>query len=375
MIDFDHLDDSNTNINNVQKLSDFLPNLSSRNPGTHPWGVYPKKPVSQAAFESLSAEACIAAAEVPVHADLRPRIYNNNDHSWLLLDSGAAISCYPRRPGDPNTPDPDRALKAVNGARIATYGTKTVNLNFGGKTYAHDFIISDVTEAIVGWDMMLRYRLGVSWAADDCKLVDEKAKRTFPLKLRQVSNSQLNLSLVTFKQYSDKQKSLETEPCIIPPEYQKILDNYPEILKVNFHKIPKHNIIHTIDTGDSKPCKAKPRPVLPGTPKYIAGEKPWKELEELGIIQKVGAGEPTTWSSALHFATKSDGSLRPCGDYRGLNDRTRLDIYPLPSLRSFSAKLKGAKYFSKVDLLKSFHQIPLDPISANKTTLLTPYGT
>ena len=54
---------------------------------------------------------------------------------------------------------------------------------------------------------------------------------------------------------------------------------------------------------------------------------------------------------------------------------TILDVYPLPSLRSFATKLKGAKYFSKIDLMKSFHQIPLDENSSRKTTLLTPYGT
>ena len=111
-----------------------------------------------------------------------------------------------------------------------------------------------------------------------------------------------------------------------------------------------------------------------GTPKYVKGEKAWKELEELGIIERVGPNEPTTWTSALHFAVKADGSLRPCGDYRALNDRTEADVYPLPSLRSFSTKLRGCKWFSKVDLVKSYHQIPLDPISSQKTTLCTPFG-
>ena len=114
---------------------------------------------------------------------------------------------------------------------------------------------------------------------------------------------------------------------------------------------------------------------MPNTPKYVAGKKAWTELEELGIVSKVGPDEKTQWSSALHLAMKSDRSLRPCGDYRALNDRTLLDVYPLPHMKTFASELKGAQYFSKIDLLKSYHQIPLDFESAQKTTLLTPFGT
>ena len=52
-----------------------------------------------------------------------------------------------------------------------------------------------------------------------------------------------------------------------------------------------------------------------------------------------------------------------------------LDKYPLPNLRNFSSKLKGAKIFSRIDLVKAFHQIPLDEASQAKTTVVTPWGT
>ena len=138
--------------------------------------------------------------------------------------------------------------------------------------------------------------------------------------------------------------------------------------------MPRHGIIHEIDTGTSAPCRAKVRHILPNTEKYNQGYKSWMELEKLGIIEKISPGEPTTWSSPLHLAPKCDGSLRPCGDYRALNDRTLLDHYPLPNLRHFSANLKGARVFSKVDMVKSYHQIPLSRQSSAKTTVLSPWG-
>ena len=114
---------------------------------------------------------------------------------------------------------------------------------------------------------------------------------------------------------------------------------------------------------------------MPGSPKAIIGKKNWMELEKLGVVKKIGPGEPTTWSSALHLAPKDGNDLRVCGDFRGLNDRTILDHYPLPSIRSFAGKLKGMTVFSKVDLRKAFYLVPLDEQSQLKTITLTNWGT
>ena len=86
---------------------------------------------------------------------------------------------------------------------------------------------------------------------------------------------------------------------------------------------------------------------MKGTPKEQMGRKSWMELLELGIIERVPPGEPTLWTTALHLQPKSDGTLRACGDFRPLNDRTALDGYPLPSLKHFTEAIAGAKVLQK----------------------------
>ena len=92
---------------------------------------------------------------------------------------------------------------------------------------------------------------------------------------------------------------------------------------------------------------------MPGTPKAIQGERDWKELEKLGITARVNPKDCNLWTSPLHQVPKPDGTLRSCGDFRVLNDKTLLDSYPLPNLRHFTAKLKGSKVFFKNRLNKS----------------------
>jgi hypothetical protein len=54
--------------------------------------------------------------------------------------------------------------------------------------------------------------------------------------------------------------------------------------------------------------------------------------------------------SPSFFVKKKDGRLRPCQDYRYLNDWTIKNTYPLLLISEIMDKLKGAKYFSKFDV-------------------------
>ncbi len=47
---------------------------------------------------------------------------------------------------------------------------------------------------------------------------------------------------------------------------------------------------------------------------------------ELGIIRRFAS----PWATPLHVVREADGSFRPCGDYRRLNEITTPDRYPTP---------------------------------------------
>ena len=154
----------------------------------------------------------------------------------------------------------------------------------------------------------------------------------------------------------------------------EMVNRHKQILKPNFKEAKtKHNIEHAIKTS-GPPCKAKVRPILPGSQKAIEGFKAWKELVDLGIVEKVKPNTPVPYSSALHLQPKPSGGYRPCGDFRFLNEMTEDDDYPLPNVRHFSHKLKGSTFFSKVDLVKAFHQIRIRKDDQMKTAVKTPWG-
>ena len=46
----------------------------------------------------------------------------------------------------------------------------------------------------------------------------------------------------------------------------------------------------------------------------------------------------------------------------------------MPYIQDFTANLDGAKIFSKIDLVRGYHQIPVHPDDVPKTVIIIPFG-
>ena len=78
--------------------------------------------------------------------------------------------------------------------------------------------------------------------------------------------------------------------------------------------------------------------------------------------------------AGFFFVEKKDKTLRPCIDYRGLNDITIKNRYPLPLISSAFELLEGATIFTKLDLRNAYHLVRIREGDEWKTAFNTPTG-
>lgn len=78
--------------------------------------------------------------------------------------------------------------------------------------------------------------------------------------------------------------------------------------------------------------------------------------------------------AGFFFVKKKDGGLRPCIDYRGLNEVTIRNRYPLPLMSSAFELLQGATVFTKLDLRNAYHLVRIRAGDEWKTAFNTPSG-
>ncbi|MBW0581548.1 hypothetical protein O181_121263 [Austropuccinia psidii MF-1] len=91
-------------------------------------------------------------------------------------------------------------------------------------------------------------------------------------------------------------------------------------------------------------------------------EKHINELLDTDVIRKIGNNEIVEITTPV-LITWNDGKSRLCGDLRPLNNYTKADRYPIPRIPHALDKLAKAKYITKMNCMKCFHQHGVKPNS------------
>ena len=281
-----------------------------------------------------------------------------------LVDTGAAYSVIPfSSTAEPRGPP----LRGAGGSNIACWGREKRTIQLGGMKFTWSFLKAAVKFPLIGADFLRSFKLLVD--LDGGNLTAKK------------SGYKILTTAVPSAGFFASVCSPAYMPVVPPavahqtPTLRQNHGPFPKLLAefddvCNSSKLlpaATHQVLHEINTS-ARPVASKYRRL--DADKLAAAKEEFRSLEQQGIIRR----SKSSWASPLHMVKKGDGSWRPCGDFRRLNLQTEPDKYSVPNIADLTAKLHGARVFSKLDLRKGYHQVPVKPADVPKTAICTPFG-
>lgn len=274
----------------------------------------------------------------------------------FVIDTGAGVSILPKSAAGSVLSPSIVSLSSASGSAISVFGEVKLNLVFSAlrRIYSWTFVVADVVEPILGNDFLSHYRLVV-----DCSsrcLRDTVTTRCSPVE-------PVAAAIPCLVVNDTSMVAAPVRPLL--REFQALISPLQTSAPSAVAGVKVH---HTIDTGSAAPVHASRRRFSP--------EKQSAIKREIDCLLKDGIVRPSSscWSSPVHLVPKADGGWRLTGDYRCLNAVTKRDCYPIPHIHDCSAKLRGSRLFSKLDLLRAYHQVPVAPDDIPKTAVDTPAG-
>ena len=167
--------------------------------------------------------------------------------------------------------------------------------------------------------------------------------------------------------------------------FDALCEKYPKVFSKGNEDIGRTQLITMdIDMGDSPPVSSRPHTLALKHHRWVQEEI--ETLERAGVIAK----SMSPWASPIVVVPKKSQPGEPpkkrlCIDFRKINDLQQkvitegkskgcLSLIPLPKIDEMYAKLKGAKFFSTIDLRSGYYHIALGKDSRAKTAFVMPFG-
>ena len=328
-----------------------------------------------------------------------------DESTVLMLDSGASSEFidteFVRRCGIPLTPS-DRTIRLADGTIVPADGEAMISFTlepssrngapipFTARFTAtplegYDAILGmswlDTHDPIIGWkERSIEIRTAGRKSQFVRPLEHDKSRpviaRLATMSVRGLKRAMRHKEpmemFAVFVRPKDDESSVATSVSTEHPAAQALLKEFADVFpdKLPDGLPPARGTQHRIEL---KP-DSRPPPIWPlrhqSAKDLAVFEEYTRTMIEAGQL-RVSA---SPYGAMALIVRKKDGTARVVIDYRGLNEITVKNKYPLPLMDEMFDRVTGAKFFTKLDLRSGFHQIRIHDADCEKTAFRTRYG-
>jgi hypothetical protein len=264
--------------------------------------------------------------------------YINSIPEAILFDSGATNSFISARYANTNelplqTMQRPLIVITPKGPVEANYMTNRLTLTIMGREFWSMPIVLEENsiDLILRMSWLRKAKAVIHCGGGTVELTSSKGER-FKVEITITTSTRPTVYLVDGKFVGSNIRVVRGFPDVFPEE----LPGMPPDMEVEF----------VIDLLPGTAPISK-RPYMMSVEELKELKKQLTELQEAWYIRP----SSSTWRAPVLFVQKKDESQRMCIDYRSLNDITIKNKYHLPRIEDLFDQMRGARVFSKIDLI------------------------
>src|SRR6266542_3500935 len=229
----------------------------------------------------------------------------------------------------------------------------SVDIFIRGVDFPSSLIVleSNGLDVILGMDWLTKYKGVISCATKSIQLTHPSGQEVeYQSEIEAPDSIQLNQAQVA--------KGI------------RIVDEFPDVFPEELPGMPPDRDIEFVIELVPGTSPIYKRPYKMDANQLAELKEQLQELLDKGFIRP----SSSPWGAPVIFVPKKDGTQRLCVDYRALNDVTIKNKYPLPDIQGLFDQLRGALFFSKIDLRSGYHQLKIRATDIPKTAFVSRYG-
>ncbi|MBW0468457.1 hypothetical protein O181_008172 [Austropuccinia psidii MF-1] len=307
-------------------------------------------------------------------------VFIDNAQYQLIIDSGAHCSIVARNYLYHHFPNWEKQLlpaKAKNfksaSGKMKSIGTiikeKITHNRKGNIRLNPEFVVLEdahIQGFFLGTDYQRMYGIDIYNSKNRHITIGTNKENKFSLDIYQISTHDSLEELL--KEFREGQFSTTLTSKQEPILLKMVRKNRPSfaIGEEPLGKIRGHDIESYLDVETPYPPMLRIPPYQESLQTRKEIEKHINKLLEMHVIRKIGDNEIVEITTTV-LMTWHDGKSRLCGYFIALNNYTKPDRYQIPRIPHSLEKLAKAKYITKMDFMKGFHQ---NGIKSNSIKLL-----